>query len=84
MISFIKKLETKIDQEFKPEKIQLINNSDLHIKHKFFDANKMHLKLIIHSRKLKEMKRMDVHKMIYSFLKEEMKNNIHALEIEIK
>ena len=84
MISFVKQLEEKIKKEFNPERIQLINNSHLHARHKSFDVNKVHLKLIIYSTKLKEIKRTDAHKMIFSLLKEEMKDKIHALEIEIK
>ena len=84
MINFIKKLEIKISRELNLEKIQIINNSDLHRKHKSFNPDKVHLKIIIYSKKFKEMKRIDAHKMIFSLLKEEMKNKIHALEIEIK
>ena len=84
MINFIKKLEIKISRELNLEKIQIIDNSDLHRKHKSFNPDKVHLKIIIYSKKFKEMKRIDAHKMIFSLLKEEMKNKIHALEIEIK
>ena len=84
MINFIKKLEIKISRELNLEKIQIIDNSDLHRKHKSFNPDKVHLKIIIYSKKFKEMKRIDAHKMIFSLLEEEMKNKIHALEIEIK
>jgi len=56
----------------------------LHTKHKSFDSNKFHLKLIIKSEKLKNMEKIDAHKTIFSILNDEMKNKIHALEIEIK
>ena len=84
MINFIKKLEIKISRELNLEKIQIIDNSDLHRKHKSFNPDKVHLKIIIYSKKFREMKRIDAHKMIFSLLEEEMKNKIHALEIEIK
>ena len=84
MPSFLKELEKKIVNAFNPEKIQLIDKSYLHRKHKSFDINKLHLKLIIYSPKLKGMKRTRAHQMIFSQLKDEMKNKIHALEIEIK
>ena len=84
MINFLKKLEIKISRELNLEKIQIIDNSDLHRKHKSFNPDKVHLKIIIYSKKFREMKRIDAHKMIFSLLKEEMKNKIHALEIEIK
>ena len=41
-------------------------------------------KLIIESDKLRNMKRIDAHKIIFSILLNEMKNYIHALEIEIR
>ena len=82
-MTFLDKLRKKINDEFEPEKILLIDNSKLHTKHKFFDSNKFHLKLIIKSQKLAKLNKIDGHKKIYSFLKEEMKKKIHALEIEI-
>ena len=84
MISFLQELEKKIRDAFNPEKIQLINKSHLHRKHKSFDINKLHLKLIIYSANLRGMKRTKAHQMIFSQLKDEMKNKIHALEIEIR
>ena len=61
----------------------LIDNSNFHTKHKYFDINKFHLKIIIKSKKLKNMNKIAAHKEIFSILKDEMSNKIHALEIEI-
>ena len=83
MIDFLNYIEKKITDKIKPEKISLIDNSYLHKKHKSFDANKFHFKIIIESKKLKEMSKIEAHKKIFSILKDEMKNKIHALEIEI-
>ena len=84
MITFLEKVKTKINNNLKPEQILLIDNSYLHTKHKSFDSNKFHLKLIIKSQKLKNMQKIDAHKAIFSILNDEMKNKIHALEIEIR
>ena len=84
MISFLEKVKTKINKKLDPEQILLIDNSNLHTKHKSFDSNKCHLKLIIKSEKLKKMEKIDAHKVIFSILSDEMKDMIHALEIEIK
>ena len=84
MITFLEKVKAKINNKLSPEKILLIDNSYLHTKHKSFDSNKFHLKLIIKSEKLKNMEKIDAHKAIFSILSDEMKNKIHALEIEIK
>jgi len=84
MITFLEEVKVKINNKLSPEQILLIDNSYLHSKHKSFDSNKYHFKLIIKSEKLKNMKKIDAHKVIFSILNEEMKNKIHALEIEIK
>ena len=83
MLTFLKKIKTKINNKFSPEQVLLIDNSYLHTKHKSFDSNKFHFKLIIKSEKLKNMKKIAAHKEIFSILKVEMKETIHALEIEI-
>ena len=84
MTSFFDQIKEKINKKINPENIILIDNSSFHAKHKSFDSNKFHLKIIIKSEKLKNMDKIAAHKEIFSILKEEMKNKIHALEIEIK
>jgi len=82
-MSFFDQVKAKINKKINPENIILIDNSNLHSKHKSFDATKLHLKIIIKSKKLKKMNKIMAHKEIYSILKDEMINKIHALEIEI-
>ena len=83
-MNFFEQIKEKINKRINPENIILIDNSSLHIKHKSFDSNKFHLKIIIKSEKLKSMSKITAHKEIFSILKDEMNNKIHALEIEIK
>ena len=83
MISFFDQIKEKINKEINPENIILIDNSSLHTKHKSFDPDKFHLKIVIKSVKLKKMGKIAAHREIYSILKDEIKNKIHALEIEI-
>ena len=77
-------IKEKINEKINPENIILVDNSYLHTKHKSFDSNKFHLKLIIKSKKLKNMDKIAAHKEIFAILKNEMKDKIHALEIEIQ
>ena len=84
MVDFLDEVKKKIINKIKPEEISLIDNSYLHTKHKSFEKSKYHLKLIIKSQKLNKMNKIKAHRLIFSILGEEMKNNIHALEIEIK
>jgi len=83
MISIFDEIKKKITKEINPDNIILIDNSHLHKKHKSFDVSKFHFKIIIESKKLKKMNKIEAHKKIFSILKDEMKNKIHALEIEI-
>jgi BolA family transcriptional regulator, general stress-responsive regulator len=78
------KIKKIVNDKINPESINIIDNSALHSKHKHFSPDKFHLKLIITSAKLKKMRQIDAHKLVFSILKDEMKYKIHALEIELK
>ena len=82
-MDFLDTIKEKITLKINPENIIVIDNSKLHTKHKFFNPNKFHIKIIIQSTKLKNMKKIDAHKKIYKVLNDEMIDKIHALEIEI-
>ena len=69
MMSFFNEIKEKINKKINPENVILIDNSSLHTKHKSFDPNKLHLKIIIKSKKLKNMNKIDAHKKIFSILK---------------
>ena len=83
-MNFFDEVKEKINKEINPENIILIDNSHLHSKHKSFDVNKFHIKVIIKSKKLKNMNKIMAHKEIFSILRDEMNSKIHALEIEIQ
>ena len=84
MEEFLEKIRKKIVNEINPENILLVDKSHLHSKHKSFSAEKYYLKLVLNSNKLKNMNKIKAHKLIFSILEDEIKNKIHALEIEIK
>jgi len=83
-MNFFTQVKEKINRKINPENIILIDNSHLHRKHKSFDEKKFHLKIIIKSKKLKNMNKIMAHKEIFSILRDEMNSKIHALEIEIQ
>ena len=83
MNDFLEDLKKKIVDRINPESISVIDNSYLHTKHKSFDKNKLHIKLVIKSEKLKKINKIEAHKIIFSILSKEIKNKIHALEIKI-
>ena len=83
-MNFFTQVKDKINRKINPENIILIDNSHLHRKHKSFDEKKFHIKIIIKSKKLKNMNKIMAHKEIFSILRDEMNSKIHALEIEIQ
>ena len=55
MNTLFNQIKEKIKEKIGCDDIVLIDNSNLHLKHKSFDPKKFHLKLIIRSNKLKKM-----------------------------
>ncbi len=80
LISIIK---NKITENISYENIVIEDKSFLHKNHPGNEGNKFHLKLIITSKELKEMKKIDSNKRIYKILNKEMKDFIHSLQILI-
>ena len=65
-MNFFDKVKEKINKKINPENIILIDNSHLHTEHKSFDPNKLHIKVIIKSKFLREMEKIRAHKIIFS------------------
>jgi stress-induced morphogen len=84
MNDFLKFLENKIKKNIKIESILIIDNSNQHRKHKFFESEKYHLRLEIKSIYLNSLSKVKAQRKIMKLLVEELKNKIHALEIKIK
>ena len=84
MKSLIDIVEEKITKDIPDSNIEIIDNTHLHKHHKSFNKSKTHLKIIIQSNTLKDLKRIDSHKRITSILEDEIETKIHSLEIKIK
>ena len=54
MENYLEKIKIKLKKNIKIEEIDIVDNSHLHSKHKFFDKNKKHLKIIVKSNFLKD------------------------------
>ena len=74
-----KKLQTQIDIE----NIVIEDKSFLHKKHIGNQKGKFHLKIKIKSKELKKMSKIENNKKVYKILEEELKNNIHSIQILI-
>ena len=83
MENYLEEIKIKLKKNIKLEEIDVVDNSHLHSKHKFFDKNKKHLKIIIKSNFLKNLNQIESHKKIIEILKDDLSEKIHALEIKI-
>ena len=83
MKSFIETIKEKIINNIQVNKIEIIDNTHIHKRHKSFNKSKLHLKIIIESEFLKSFSRVDSHKKITNLLKDEIEKKIHSLEIKI-
>ena len=82
-MNFFDKVKEKISNKINPENIILIDNSNFHTKHKSFDVNKFHLKIIIKSKKLKSMNKIKAHKEIFSILNGYMLESLSLIYLQI-
>ena len=80
LIEIVKK---KLEDEIVIEKINIEDKSFLHKNHSGHQEGKFHLKLIISSVALRKLNRIESNKKIYKVLYQEMKANIHSLQILI-
>ena len=84
MKNYFKKLENKIKGQVKCESLIIVDNTNLHVGHKFFSSEKLHLHLKIKSIYLNSLPRLKAQRLLMSILKEDIKEKIHALEITIE
>ena len=84
MNNFFKNIIDKLKKEIEIEHIEIVDNSYKHLKHKSFSPDKFHLHLKIKSMYLSSISKVKAHREIMKILKDELLNNIHALEISIE
>ena len=78
------KIHTKLEMEFSPTHLKIINESHLHAGHaQAGDAIDTHFRIQISAGSFKKLSRVVAHRKIYAALSEWMNNPIHALAIEI-
>ena len=76
-----KKIENKLLKDTSIKDVKIIDNTYKHLKHNSHQKGKFHIKLEINSDLLKKMKKIQSNKVIYKILSEEMKTDIHSLQI---
>ena len=80
LINIVKK---KINNNLSCENIEIQDKTFLHTKHKSYDKKKFHIQIKIKSLELKKISKLESTKIIYKILDEEIKKNIHSIQILI-
>lgn len=77
-----KEIKSRLEAEFKPDVIEVIDESEQHIGHAGYrEGGESHFQLIIKAPSLSAYSRIEKHKKIYACLGDLMKDKIHALSI---
>ena len=76
-----KKIENKLLKDNSIKDVKIIDNTYMHLKHNSHQKGKLHIKLEINSDILKKTNRIQSNKVIYKILSEELKTDIHSLQI---
>ena len=76
-----KKIENKLLKDTTIKDVKIIDNTYKHLKHNSHQKGKFHIKLEINSDILKKTNRVKSNQIIYKILSEELKTDIHSLQI---
>ena len=76
-----KKIESKLLSDTSIRDVKIIDNTFKPLKHSSHQKGKFHIKLEINSDLLKNKNRVESNKVIYKILSEELKTEIHSLQI---
>ena len=76
-------IEKKILSQDCITKVKIEDKSFLHKNHKLNEKGKFHILLLIESAELKEKNKLYSTRFIYKILDNELKNNIHSLQIKL-
>ncbi len=79
----VKIVKKKLLNQIIIESINIEDKSFLHKNHKGNQEGKYHLKIIIVSKELKKMSKIESNKKIYKILGQELKEFIHSIQILI-
>ena len=79
----ITNVKKKIKKNINIENILIEDKTFLHKNHPGHESNKFHLKITIESEQLKKLNKIESNKIIYKILDEELRNQVHSLQILI-
>jgi BolA protein len=82
--TLINLMKDSLNNNFKVSKLDIINESHLHVNHPQRPKDKYHLSLTIRSKDFSGKSLVSIHKQIYKILDPFMQSKVHALRIDAK
>tara|TARA_B100001027_G_scaffold38458_2_gene24160 strand:+ start:8334 stop:8594 length:261 start_codon:yes stop_codon:yes gene_type:complete len=79
----IENLKKKIEINFNCEEIKILDKTFLHKKHVSHQKGKFHLKIIIRSGELRNLKKLESSRKVHKILENEIKKYIHSIQLDI-
>ena len=76
-------VKNKLINQINIENIKIEDKTFLHKNHKGNRDGKFHLKIVIESKELRKINKIEGNKKIYKILNNEIKNFIHSLQLSI-
>ena len=80
LIAIVKK---KLTEQINIDSVEVEDKSFLHKNHSGNQKDKFHLKIVLSSKELNNMNRIESNKKIYKVLDKELKEHIHSIQILI-
>ena len=77
-------VKNKLKSQIAIENINIEDKSFLHKNHAGHQKDKFHLKILLKSKELKNINKIESTKKIYKILDEELKKHIHSIQISIE
>lgn len=76
-------IRTRLQDQFSPTYLEVMDESDQHIGHPGHQGGGRHFAIVISASAFKELSRVEAHRQIYALFTDLIPDEIHALKIKI-
>ena len=80
----LEKIKKALEHNFKPSKLEIFDDSDLHAGHEGAKSGKGHYRVIIESDYFIDISLIEMHRKVYKALEGLLETDIHALSLDTK
>ena len=81
-MSRIEKIRATLEQNFKPHKLEIVDESHLHAGHQGAKSGKGHFKVVISSELFRQVPQIERHRMVFKALGGLLETDIHAISLD--